>query len=69
MRLTEQDEKDLRACAIDRALEGDHIARWKLAEMLAAYQTDPMMDAVDLKVQLELWAEEHAQVALLKVMS
>jgi hypothetical protein len=37
--------------------------------MLAAYQTDPMMDAVDLKVQLELWAEEHAQVALLKVMS
>ena len=37
-------------------LEGDHIARWKLAAMLAAYQTDPMMDAVDLKVQLELWA-------------
>lgn len=60
---SEAAEKDLRSCAIDRALEHDHVGRWKLAQMLSAYLTDVTQDAVDLKVQIELWADEHAPPA------
>lgn len=47
---------------IHRTLSGDGIARWKLATLMAAYLSDTEMDAVDLRVQLELWANAHAKV-------
>lgn len=47
---------------VNRTLMGDGVARWDLSRLLAAYLTDTEMDAVDLKVQLELWANAHAKV-------